>query len=197
VVSGTTPLVAEAFDAQSGTAGVRFRVDGGSVGAEDTVPPFSVALDSRTLTDGPHVVTAIARDVAGNTATSAGVPFVASNPGAPVLPLSVTVNQSALTTRDVLVATVHAIAGVVTTPVDAYVVVQVAGGYLSLQLNGQLVPGLVPIARGVVVPTVSIPFSFPLAGAPPRDYVWLAGLTRPGTLDLAAPLASTPFTIAP
>jgi hypothetical protein len=197
VVSGTTALAAAALDAQSGMAGVRFRLDGAAIGGEDTSPPYSVALDSTALTDGPHVVTAVARDVAGNTATSAPVSFVASNTGQPLLPLSVTLNQPTLTRGDVLVATVHAAAGVVTTPADAYVVVQVPGGFLSLQLNGHLVPGLVPIARDVMVPTVSIPFSFPLTGAPPGNYVWLAGLTRPGTLDLVAPLASAPFTIVP
>ena len=69
-----------------------------------------------------------------------------------------------------MVATVQAVGGVVTQPIDAYVVVQTGGGLLSLQLDGRLVPGLVPIARNIVLPTVAAPFAFPLAGAPPGTY---------------------------
>lgn len=117
--------------------------------------------------------------------------------GAPSLPLSVTLNQASFTRADTMVATVQAAGGVVTQPIDAYVVVQTGGGLLSLQLDGRLVPGLVPIARNIVLPTVAAPFAFPLAGAPPGAYTWLAGVTVPGTLALVAPIASTPFTITP
>jgi hypothetical protein len=119
--------------------------------------------------------------------------------GAPTtVALSVGLNQTSFTRADTMVATVNAVAGVVPSAIDAYIVIQVGGGgFLSLQLNGGLVPGLVPIARGVVLPTVSAPFSFPLAGAPPGNYVWIAGVTSPGSLTLVAPLASTPFSITP
>jgi hypothetical protein len=89
------------------------------------------------------------------------------------------------------------VGGVVPGAVDAYVVVQAGAALLSLQLDGRLVPGLVPIARNIALPTVAAPFAFPLAGAPPGSYTWLAGVTTPGTLTLVAPIASTPFTITP
>lgn len=118
--------------------------------------------------------------------------------GGPVTaPLSVSLNQTSFTRAQTLVATVNAVGGQVTTPIDAYVVVQAGGLLLSLQLDGRLVPGLVPIARGIVLPTVSAPFAFPLAGAPPGNYQWLAALTAPGTLTLVSPIASTPFTVVP
>lgn len=117
--------------------------------------------------------------------------------GGMTVPLSVTLNQSTLSRSQTLVATVNAVGGQVTTPIDAYVVLQAGGQLLSLQLDGRLVPGLVPIARGVVLPTVSAPFSFPLAGAPPGTYQWLAAVTSPGTLSVVAPIASTPFTVVP
>jgi hypothetical protein len=81
--------------------------------------------------------------------------------------------------------------------VDVYVVVQAGGAMLSLQLDGRLVPGLVPLARGIVLPTIDAPFAFPLAGAPPGAYTWLAAVTSPGSMTMAAPVASTPFTITP
>lgn len=113
------------------------------------------------------------------------------------LPLSVLVNQPSYRQGDTMVATVRAVGGLVPSAVDAYVVVQAGGVLLSLQLDGRLVPGLVPIARGIVLPTVSAPFAFPLAGAPPGTYTWLAGVTTPGSLALVAPLASTTFTVTP
>jgi hypothetical protein len=103
----------------------------------------------------------------------------------------VSLNQTSFTRAQTLVATVNAVGGQVTTPIDAYVVV--AGGLLlPLQLDGRLVPGLVPIARGIVLPTVSAPLAFLLAGAPPGNYQWLAALTASGTLTLVSPIASTP-----
>ena len=118
--------------------------------------------------------------------------------GVSTSPISVTLNQATFSSTDTLVATVIAVGGVIATPVDAYVVIEVGGGaFLSLQLDGRLVPGLVPIASNFIVPSVSAPFAFPLAGAPPGEYRWLAAVTTPGTLTLISPLASTPFTIVP
>lgn len=118
-------------------------------------------------------------------------------PPSPTAPLSVTLSASTLSTRDTLLVRVHAVAGRVTEPVDAYVVVRTGTGYLSLQLDGRLLPGIVPIARAVVIPTITVPFAFPLSGAPPGSYAWLTGVTVPGTLTLRAPIETTPFTISP
>ena len=100
--------------------------------------------------------------------------------GVSTSPISVTLNQATFSSTDTLVATVTAAGGVIATPVDAYVVVEVGGGaFLSLQLDGRLVPGLVPIARNIMLPSVSMPFAFPLAGVPPGWYRWLAAVTYP------------------
>jgi hypothetical protein len=110
--------------------------------------------------------------------------------------VTITLNGTSFRQSDTMVATVHARAGIAT-PVDVYVVVQAGSAMLSLQLDGRLVPGLVPLARGIVLPTIDAPFAFPLAGAPPGDYTWLAAVTSPGSMTMAAPVASTPFTITP
>lgn len=117
--------------------------------------------------------------------------------GTAPVPLTVTLNSTSFRPSDTMVATVQAVAGLVPGPIDAYVVIQAGGVLLSLQLDGRLVPGLVPIARGIILPTIAAPFAFPLAGAPPGAYTWLAGATTPGTLTLVAPIASTPFAITP
>ena len=71
-VSGTVTIAAAASDAV-GVAGVQFRVDGVNVGAEDTSAPYSVPWDSAASGAGSHTLTAIARDAAGNTRTSAAI----------------------------------------------------------------------------------------------------------------------------
>ena len=89
-VSARIYVEAAASDA-SGVAGVRFQVDGAAVGAEDTTAPFEVQWDTAAASAGTHVLTAIARDAAGNSSTSNPVSVVVggsgggSQTGAPVI----------------------------------------------------------------------------------------------------------------
>jgi fibronectin type 3 domain-containing protein len=83
-VSGTTTITANAAD--NGTlAGVQFKVDGANVGSEDTSSPYSVSWDTLSAGNGAHTITAVARDGANNTTTSAGVNVTVSNTGSPGL----------------------------------------------------------------------------------------------------------------
>jgi chitodextrinase len=61
---------ATAVDA-GGVAGVQFLLDGANLGAEDSVSPYSIAWNTTTAADGPHLLSARARDAAGNTAATA------------------------------------------------------------------------------------------------------------------------------
>ncbi len=70
-VSGTVSVSADASD-DVGVAGVQFKLDGSDLGSEDTTDPYGISWDTTTVTDGPHTITAVARDAAGNTATSTG-----------------------------------------------------------------------------------------------------------------------------
>jgi hypothetical protein len=58
-----------------GIAGVTFKVDGTTVGSEDTTAPYSVAIDPANLAAGSHTMTAVARDSSGNVTQSTGVKF--------------------------------------------------------------------------------------------------------------------------
>jgi streptogramin lyase len=87
--------------------------------------------------------------------------------------------------------------------VDAYVVAQLPGGGLrSLQEDGRVVPGVVPIARGVIPESalggeVEIRFTGVEA---PGTYQWLAALAPAGSLDhvdLIGAVAQHPFTVRP
>ena len=112
-VVGTVTVTGNATD-NVGVVGVQFRLDGNPLGAEDTSSPWSVSWDSTAAANGPHTLTAVARDAAGNTTTSAAISVTVNNPdvtpptvsitapldGAVVL-LSVSVTASATDNRGV------------------------------------------------------------------------------------------------
>ena len=77
-VSGPIAVNANASD-NLAVAGVQFRRDGQNLGAEDTTAPYSVPWDTRNELNGTHVLTAVARDSAGNTSTSSPVTVTVSN----------------------------------------------------------------------------------------------------------------------
>ena len=76
-ISGTVNLSANASD-NVGVAGVQFSVDGNNLGSDDTVPPFEISWNSTTAANGARVLTATARDVAGNRATATVNVFVSN-----------------------------------------------------------------------------------------------------------------------
>jgi Concanavalin A-like lectin/glucanases superfamily/Bacterial Ig domain len=81
-VSGTVELAASAAD-NVGVAGVQFELDGLPLGAVDTSVPYALSWDTSTVALGEHVLTAIARDAAGNSAVSSrvGVTVQQAGPG--------------------------------------------------------------------------------------------------------------------
>ena len=78
IVSGTTTLSATASD-NVGVAGVTFLIDGLVTGVEKTTDPYSIAVNTLTLTNGNHTVQARARDAVGNSATSSAVTMNVQN----------------------------------------------------------------------------------------------------------------------
>ena len=77
-VSGTISITATASD-NVAVASVQLQVDGANSGAADTTSPYSFSLDTTTLTNANHTLTAIATDTSGNKTTSAGVPVTVAN----------------------------------------------------------------------------------------------------------------------
>jgi hypothetical protein len=78
-VSGAAVTVSANASDNVAVVGVQFQLDGANLGAEDTASPYSITWDSRTAANGGHTLTAIARDGAGNTTTSAAVGVTVSN----------------------------------------------------------------------------------------------------------------------
>jgi chitodextrinase len=69
-VSGTAVTVSAVASDDTGVVGVQFKLDGVTLAAEDTTSPYSIAWDTTKTSGGSHALTAVARDAAGNTATS-------------------------------------------------------------------------------------------------------------------------------
>ena len=89
-VIGTVSVTANATD-NVGVAGVQFKVDGVNVGVEVTRTPYTVSWSTATTANGSHTLTAVARDAAGNRATSAAVTVsVANATSVPPTPTPVT-----------------------------------------------------------------------------------------------------------
>ena len=68
-VFGTVLVETQATD-NIGVSGVRFTLDGVSLGPEDAVAPYSMSWTTTQVADGPHTLSAEARDAAGNVATA-------------------------------------------------------------------------------------------------------------------------------
>jgi hypothetical protein len=153
---------------------------------------FTVPLETPVLV-GQFIRATTSADEDGNTSeVSACVPV-----GPPPMGLSVWLNAGTYRTGDQLVLTAALSPLALPRRVDAYIVVRLpTGQFLSLQLNGSVVPGIVPIARNFVPFTFETPilrYTF-AGGEPPGAYTWFAGLVQPGTLTLVGPLDQKPFT---
>ncbi len=83
-VGGASVTLAASASDNEGVLGVQFRLDGASIGAEDTTAPYTISWDSRNTWNGKHALSAVARDAAGNRGVSSAVSVTVDNP--PVTP---------------------------------------------------------------------------------------------------------------
>jgi hypothetical protein len=79
-VSGTINATATASD-NTAVQSVQFQLDGENLGTADTTAPYSTQWDTTDDSDGPHTITAVARDASGNAATSAPRQLTVRNTG--------------------------------------------------------------------------------------------------------------------
>jgi hypothetical protein len=115
--SGTITLSATASD-NVGVTNVEFYVDGVLKG-NDASSPYSMTLDSTTLSNGSHSLTAKAFDAAGNNTTSTAASFNVSNTGGDATPPMVSASESGSSGTITLSATASDNVGV--TNVEFYV----------------------------------------------------------------------------
>lgn len=76
--TGTISIGASATD-NKGVASVQFRVDGAPLGLDSTTSPYTALWDTSASANGSHILTARARDLAGNETISAPVSVTVSN----------------------------------------------------------------------------------------------------------------------
>jgi hypothetical protein len=77
-VSASITISATAAD-NLAVAGVQFFVDGAALSGDDTTAPYSATWDTTTAAEGAHTLTAVARDSAGHSTTSAAVSVTVTN----------------------------------------------------------------------------------------------------------------------
>jgi chitodextrinase len=79
IVAGQTVTVSATATDNVGVTAVQFLLDGQPLGAPDTTAPFSQTWDTATATGGPHTLSAIASDAAGNQGSAAIVTVTVDN----------------------------------------------------------------------------------------------------------------------
>jgi len=83
-VTGAFTVTASASD-DVGVVGVQFMLDGAYLGTERIAAPYAVPWDSATALNGTHVLTATARDAAGNLQTASVTVTVANDTTPPTV----------------------------------------------------------------------------------------------------------------
>ena len=78
-VNATITLTATATDVDSTVSFVQFLIDGLNAGAQEKLIPYSISFDTTTLSNGNHILTAVAQDPAGNQGTGLAVTIMVSN----------------------------------------------------------------------------------------------------------------------
>ncbi|MEK7391042.1 MAG: Ig-like domain-containing protein, partial [Fibrobacterota bacterium] len=96
-VSGSVTVTASASDNVAVT-GVQFKLDGANLGSEITSAPFSAALNTTTLSNGSHTLSAVARDAAGNLASATTITVNVSNTTTTTPPTTTTPTTTTPTT---------------------------------------------------------------------------------------------------
>jgi hypothetical protein len=101
-VSGSVLVAASASD-NVGVTSVQLKLDGANLGSAFSSSPYSGTLDTTTIANGSHTLTATARDAAGNQATATSVTITVNNTVTP--PLSLPVVSVAATVPTAVIGT--------------------------------------------------------------------------------------------
>jgi len=113
-VSGTIAVSANATD-NVGVVGVQFKLDGANLGAEITTAPYTLSWNTTTATNAAHTLTAVARDAAGNSTTSAGISVTVAS-----ATVSITAPLNGATLNNLTKVTVKAASGIGLTSILVY-----------------------------------------------------------------------------
>jgi hypothetical protein len=95
-VGGVVSITASAGDNVAVT-GVQFQLDGVAAGPQDTAAPYATTWNTTAVANGPHTITAIARDAAGNIGAASVTITVFNDLLAPTVSVTSPADQSTLT----------------------------------------------------------------------------------------------------
>ncbi len=93
-LSGTVNVDVAASD-NVGVKSVQLKIDNANSGAAVTAAPYVIAVNTSSLSNGNHILTAVASDAAGNSATSNAVAVKASNTATDTTPPTVSMTAPA------------------------------------------------------------------------------------------------------
>src|SRR5579862_2104642 len=94
-VSGTAVVLAASASDNVSVASVQFKVDSVSTGSPVTASPYSSTINTTTLSNGNHTLTAVATDTSGNAATSTAVTIKVNNSTPDTTPPTVSMSAPA------------------------------------------------------------------------------------------------------
>ncbi|MDB5254500.1 MAG: hypothetical protein JWL80_566 [Parcubacteria group bacterium] len=107
-VSGSSVAVSATASDNTSVIGVQFKLDGTNLGTEDTSSAYGITWNTTSATDGSHSLVAVARDGAGNYATSTAVTVTVSNGAGDTTPPVISgVSPSGTLTAGVASVSVH------------------------------------------------------------------------------------------
>src|SRR3989441_3003193 len=113
-VAGTVTVSASASD-NVGVVGVQFTLDGVNFGAEVTSAPYNLSWNTTNAANGPHTLTAVARDATGNVTTSTVVSVTVANAS-----VSITAPLNFAQLTNLTEVTVHAASGIGLSSIEIY-----------------------------------------------------------------------------
>jgi hypothetical protein len=117
-----------------------------------------------------------------------------------VRPLALALNATAFEPGDTMALTVTLTPDGIAGLVDAYVLLRLPDStFLSLQLGGTVVPGIVPLASGFAPFAVSgevLRVTIP-GGVPAATFTWVGALTQAGTANVIPEIDEVPFSLSP
>jgi hypothetical protein len=134
--AGTITFSATATD-NIGVTKVEFYVDNNLKGTDATTP-YSMSLDSLTLTEGSHILAGKAYDAAGNIGTSASVAFTVNNTGPAPSAYNEVESNGTISTANVIADTVTKITGYIGTSTDQdyFKINAAAGRAVTVNMTG-------------------------------------------------------------
>src|SRR5207244_11207919 len=80
-----------------GVVRVQFMLEGANLGAEVMTAPYTTSWNTALASAGAHILTAVARDAAGNTATTAAVSVTVADTTPPMVSITAPLSGTTLT----------------------------------------------------------------------------------------------------